>query len=185
MNDYLYFIPLISDAISQPNPKVKIKKAFEKIMQMGQRRKYEQGYLQFLQFMKEAIEFSGKEIPWLTKIWREHEEEPLLKLFVTTNGETIASFPISPSEVSQKMHGAMPGFYTFQLNTGRILWMGELLQKDLFWLEVYPDSELEIAADTADLKPEPTQEIKILNGEFIIYVFPGFEGGIIEVKRSK
>jgi hypothetical protein len=135
--------------------------------------------------MKEAIEFSEKEVPWQTKIWRYEEEEPLIELVVTTDGETIASFPISPCEFSPRVHDAMPGFYTFQLSTGRILWMGELLRKDLFWLEAYPRSELDLAADTADLKPEPTQKIKILDGEFIIYVFPGFEGGIIEVKRPK
>jgi len=184
MNDRLYFIPLISDAISQPNPEAIIKKAFERIIQMGQSREYEQGYLQFLQFMKKAFEFSEKETIWLTEIWGHHEEETLLELVVTKDGETIASFPISLSECSQRVHDAMPGFYTFQLSTGRVLWMGELLRKDLFWLEAFPDSELELAADTKDLKPEPTQEIEILDGEFVIYVFPGFEGGIIEVKRS-
>jgi hypothetical protein len=54
MNNNLYFIDLISNALQQSNPKSKLVEAFLEIIQMGQQSQYEQGLHQFHRFIAEV-----------------------------------------------------------------------------------------------------------------------------------
>ena len=51
MDNDLYFIPIIADALGQKDAGQAIKKAFEKIESLGTAPQYKQGYEQFRQFM--------------------------------------------------------------------------------------------------------------------------------------
>jgi hypothetical protein len=62
MNNNLYFLRILTEALKVPNPEPEIKKAFDKIENLGQQPEYRQGYHQFLQFMDKVSE-SGKRDP--------------------------------------------------------------------------------------------------------------------------
>lgn len=58
MNNDLYFIRILADALKGPNPEPEIKKAFDEIEKLGQQPEYKQGYHQFRQFM-DKVKVSG------------------------------------------------------------------------------------------------------------------------------
>lgn len=60
-NNRLYFIPIIARAISSENPRQAMDEAFDEIQQLGNQPEYQEGYRQFLEFVKTAIKPSGEE----------------------------------------------------------------------------------------------------------------------------
>jgi hypothetical protein len=183
MNKDLFFIRLISEAVSQPNAGPAIRQAIKKIIHLGQAPEYEKGYSQFQLFMQKVFETTVSEVPWLFGIWENHTKPAVIKINVIRNDKLIASLPLELSNIPQRIPDAVAGYYIFQLNTGRILWMHELTEKDLILLKAFPDSDLRLAATTEDLKPKPSKQIKLLGGEIVIRILPGFESGCIEVLR--
>ena len=181
MSKNLYFILLLSEAVSQPNARPAIRRALDRIIHLGQGRGYERGYRQFLQFMEKIFGTSESEIPWLIGIWENHA----LKINVARDEKLIASLPLELSNITLRILDAVPGQYIFKLSTGRILWMDELTEKDLFLLKAFPDSDLKLAAATDDLKPKPSKQIRLMDGEIVIRIFPGFDNGSIEVQRLR
>ena len=216
MSNELYFISLISEAIQKPQSLIALRKAFERIIEMGEKPAYERGYKQFLRFMKTGLDIHRKMTSYIVGMWEHYADQQSgffqaafniqqteraekifletlrrpsekfeLELIVTINGEMTASLPMKPFAISHSIINAMPGFYTFQLSTGRFLWMGKLTKRDLFWAYAFPNSDIKLAADTEDSRVEPTKEFGLLDGEIVIHVFPGFDGGCIEIKGSK
>lgn len=185
MDNNLYFIPIISNAVCQQNTKTALKTAFQKIIIWGQRPEYRQGFAQFKHFMATAYTASEKDIPWLKDVWDIQERETHIKLKITREGKHFDSVPLIQSENSLKIIRATPGSYSFQLSTGRMLWEGSLSQQDLLLLSAYPNRDLKLAADTDDSKPEATREIQLLDGEILVRTYPGIEHGIIEIKRLR
>jgi hypothetical protein len=122
-------------------------------------------------------------VSWLAGVWENHAGGAVLKINVARDEKQIASLPLVKSNIPQRIQDAVAGNYTFQLNSGRILWMDELTEKDLFLLKAFPDIDLKLAATTEDLKPIPSKQIRLLDGEIVIRIFPGFESGCIEVLR--
>jgi len=57
----LYFIPIIARAISSENPKLAMNEAFDEIQELGKQPEYQEGYRQFLEFVKAAVKPSGGE----------------------------------------------------------------------------------------------------------------------------
>lgn len=53
MANELYFVPIIVRALEGPSPKTELLKAFQVIEQLGQEPDHQQGYAQFLLFMRE------------------------------------------------------------------------------------------------------------------------------------
>jgi len=211
MNNDLYFIDLISRAIFKPHPKSAIKEAFGQIIRLGKRPEYERGFAQFQQFMNAAYENLGKELPWLKGIWdlydkkymdhtgidsvnqineaaetlfaktlKDQPEELALELIVNRNEKEIVSFSLATPCL--KVENAAPGLYSFCLNTSRCLWAGAITEKDLLWTAAYPESDVMLAADTQDFKPQLTRKIVLIPGEIVARIFPGFENGLIEIK---
>ena len=58
----LYFIPIIARALSSDDPKQAMKEAFDEIRELGNQPEYQEGYRQFLEFVKAAVEPSGEEM---------------------------------------------------------------------------------------------------------------------------
>jgi hypothetical protein len=58
MNNDLYFLRILTEALKAPNPEPEIRKAFDKIEKLGRQPEYKQGYHQFRQFM-DKIKESG------------------------------------------------------------------------------------------------------------------------------
>jgi len=185
MSNKLYFIPLVSQAISQSDTRAEAKHILERILELGKRPEYFQGFLQFQRFMAKVFEIQKDDIPWMAGIWELQPDKRTIKIIIIKDEETIASFPMNLSEKSRLIHNALPGFYTIKLSTGRILWMDEISKRDLSWREAFPDRELKLAAAVGEVKQVPTKEISVLDGEIIIRIFPGFEDGTIEVMRPR
>ena len=82
MSKDLYFIRLLSEAVSQPNARSEIRRALDRIIHLGQDQGYERGYTQFLQFMEKMFETSESEIPWLIRIWENLPGGAVLKINV-------------------------------------------------------------------------------------------------------
>jgi len=57
----LYFIPIIARAISSKNPKQAMNEAFDEIRELGNQPEYQEGYRQFQEFVKTAVQTSGEE----------------------------------------------------------------------------------------------------------------------------
>ena len=230
MTKDLFFLKIIADALSQPNPKEAIRKAFNKITLLGSQPEYKQGFLQFQQFMSEvdknwgthSIEpedmvlgivrelalqlatglFEGsrqqeqaiRDLIMSNPHWRDEfeklcleaskSEAPLsnLEIVLERNEENMDSIPLEKLPVVKKIAHVKPGHFIVKLSTGRILWQGDLAEKDLLWAKAFPEQYFELAADTGDTDQPVTKELRLLNDELIIRVFPGIESGRLEIK---
>jgi len=78
--------------------------------------------------------------------------------------------------------GILPGRYKIKLvNTGCIIWEGELTAKTLIWFQANKDANLPLAAGPAT----PTSNIDLLdNGEVILHTYAGIESGRIEIELT-
>ena len=77
------------------------------------------------------------------------------------------------------------GIYNISFATGQVIWEGELTVEDLVWAKAYPDRPFDLAADTTGLKPEPTKEISVFDGEITIQIFPSIESGSMKITINK
>jgi hypothetical protein len=226
MNNRMYFLDLITDALKQPDPKPLIVKALFKIDQLGKNPQYRKGFLQFQRFMTEVLKnretnvnnqygiyhdnlqslafqlatgiLKGdqneiqyildqiKSNPPLSNEYDELCQEAVkseapekIHIIIDCDGKHFGS--VSIEKESQMVSGALPGCYIIRFNTGRILWEGELTEKDLFWAKAFPEQALDLAADTGDVVNVVTRKIKLLDGELVVRVIPKIESGSIKL----
>ena len=231
MNKNLYFLPLIADALMQPDLKVALRTAFKRIKELGRLPEYKQGFIQFQHFMVEVkknwgnhstsdnsdnielrivqdlalqlgtglwegdtseIQAALKLIKAYPRLWEEFNKlcqetsEPEtthrnIEIVIDRDGEPFGSIIFDVPPCIKKIKTVKPGFHTFQLTTGRIIWQGELTEKEIFWGKAFPEQALALAADTGDKTIIMTREIKLMGGELIIRVIPEIENGCIEI----
>jgi hypothetical protein len=231
MNKDLYFLPIIAEALRKPEPKESLRAAIEKIITLGHRPEYKQGFLQFHHFMAEVKKKSEKpsmkpgdivseEIRYLSlqvagdlleetpkenqavldlirseprwqeefeKIYRETASKTTSRapeIIIEKNREPMG-FTSCEHPIIKEFRNVMPALYAAKMDTGRIIWQGELTEKDLIWSAAFPGQALELAADTGEPTGRMTREITLLNGELIIRVFPGAESGRLELKTGE
>jgi hypothetical protein len=79
--------------------------------------------------------------------------------------------------------GLLPGRFALRLDTGRLLWEGELTARDLLWTAAHPGEPLAMAADSGDESATPSREESLLEGEFVLRVYPCLENGVLEIAR--
>ena len=104
-------------------------------------------------------------------------------IIIKKGGEYINSIKLENLPVTKEIKNVKPGNYEFMLDTGRLLWEDSLTEKDLLWAYAFPEQDLPLAADTGgETIPRPTREMRLLNGEVIIRIFPEIETGRIEVE---
>lgn len=164
MNKDIYFVRILADAFQQLEPNMAIEEAFKKILDLGQQPEYEQGFRQFKRFMALM-------------------NDNALEIIIDKNGECIVSIPAKSGPLSEKIRNIKPGHYDVRLNTGRILWQGELTERDLVWTAAFPEMDMTLAADTGDHAEHMTREIRLLEGELIIRVIPELESGYIVLEK--
>jgi len=229
MNEDLYFLPLIIEAIRKPEPKTELKRAFERIRELGEKPQFKTGFIQFQKFMAElkkssenkdgipddvireilqdlALELTTGQIEdkkessdILNLIisrpeWREEfekfqeeltmpESQPRqTEIILEKDGKRFGLFSVGESPNITKIGGIKPAYYRFLLSTGRLIWEGNLTEKDLLWAFAFPQQDLEMAAKTDDMIKRATREIKALGGEVIIRIFPEIESGNLEIE---
>ena len=229
MNDDLYFLPLIIEALQKPESQIALKQAFERIKELGQQPQYKTGFIQFQRFMAEVNKASEikTEIPddviheilqdlvlelttgqlddkkesrdilnliisrpeWREEFEKLREEITMpesqfrqTEIIIEKDGKRFGIFSVGKSSNIIKVAGIKPAHYSFLLSTGRLIWEGNLTEKELLWSFAFPERDLEMAAKTDDMIKRTTREIKALKGEVIIRVFPEIESGNLEIE---
>ncbi len=186
MNDNMYFIAIIADALSKPDPKQAMREAFKKIHSMGQQPEYALGYRQFLEFM-DSMPDSDKDAPERigAKMLKDADRPTSIELLLEKDNATIAKRLFKGGDDIQTFDKILPGCYRLKMDTGRIIWEGNFEKQDIIWAEAYPTQNLRMAADTGQKDQRPTKEVYLLDGTLILRIFPGVESGILEIELKR
>jgi hypothetical protein len=179
MSKDLYFLRILGGALTES--KTGLTEAIAEIKNLAQQPEYERGFLQFLRFMAEV-----------RRNWEERSHEPevitsrilhrIPEIIVERNEKVIGSTPCESLPFTKEIRGLKPGHYVVKMDTGRVLWQGDLNEQDLIWADAFQREALDLAADTGAITEKATREITLLNGELTIQVFPETEGGRLEIK---
>lgn len=101
-----------------------------------------------------------------------------LTLQIYREDDLIASLPLPPADEAI-VRGIRPGRYTLTLDTGRLLWSGELSQADVLWHRAFPGRPLTLAAESAPASASFSRRIFLSVGMPEIVVLPGVETGTL------
>ena len=136
---------------------------------------------------KAILDLIGLQPRWkdeFERLCRETSESEIYRIpeiIIERNGEPITSISCERLPVTKEMRNVNPGHYSLKLDTGRVIWEEELTGQDLLWADAFPGQDLDMAADTGDTVARMTREIRLLNGELVIRVFPEIESGRLEL----
>jgi len=185
MSDDLYFFPILARAFEEPDALSALEEAFRRIREMGDLPQYRRGFLQFERFMEEVAQSScasEKATEALVQAIWEGRDSPPSRFVLTKNGAAPRQFDAGPPRGFARLDNINPGFHSLSLDTGRVLWEGELTESHLLWVVAFPGEPLQMAADTGETGNRPTLKEDLLDGEVVLRVFPGLEGGSMEVE---
>ena len=227
MNNPLYFLTILAQALRQPEPRRSLENAFAQIMRMGAQGPYAEGFSNFSHFMDVArshadtvamdaarelitelvtgaLEAGEQEAALLGVIksqpaWNAEYEQmraeqagqsasresvPVIGVFGPEGkiGEMV--FERRPGRAS--VGGISPGVCVLRLlNTGLVLWEGELAAQDLIWTAAYGDRALPLAAQTEGGHRRPTRRQVLPGGQMVLRTFAGLEKGTIELELTR
>ena len=167
MRKDLYFIPIITDALRDANPKAALKLAFHKIECLGKIEEHAQGFIQFCQFMKEVA------------------SHVTATVIIERNDEILGAIAVNALTCPVLLHNILPGNYVARLSTGRVIWEEKLSEVDVLWAKAFPAEELALAADTDLAHRRSTRKEELLDGTMALYVYPGVESGDIGIEIQR
>ena len=187
MCDDLFFIPIITRALQQQDPRVALREALEKIKTMGRSPRYSRGYEQFLRFMDEISPQDREEMSDLTwkRILEALERRTAIEILIERENHLVGSCLLEDSPGRQNVSGIKPGSYQLKLDTGRIIWKGHLTEKDLLWTKAFPGQPLEVAADTGESGSRPTRTVDLAENGIVLRFYAGVESGSMEIEVAK
>jgi hypothetical protein len=105
-----------------------------------------------------------------------------IEIIIDIDGKPLKRIPWTDHLVVDTISGVSPGNLSVRLNTGRVLWQGELTTSDLFLSEAFPNEELKLAADTGEDFAKMSRRFHLLDGQLIITVYPEIESGSLEIR---
>lgn len=197
MANRLYFIKLLDEALSKPDPRAALDRAISRITDLGRRPEYRQGYQQYLWFMdlvRSELGISHSQMDAGLQIGSDDQlmdfkalvddfepEERLPGIIIECDGGRLAALALDSGEPVGVVDSAQPGDYSIDLDTGRRLWQGQLSKQDLIWREAFPDEPLLLAADTDQEPPPASREIELLPDELRLRIVPGRRYGRLEI----
>ena len=159
----LYFIPPLMRAFQRSDRGTALREAFEEIASMGKRAGREQGQRQFLRFMEEAV-----------AAWR-------VTVLLVSEGRPVTSFGARVDAGEVRVPGIEPGEYSLWLSTGRCLWLARLTAEQLLWNAAFPSEPLRLAADSEGGQGEWSHQVRLLDGEVVIRIYPGVGSGTLGI----
>ena len=112
------------------------------------------------------------------------QRDDTISLIILANKEMIASRSLDRLDHAP-LHPLYPAQYTIALDTGRVLWEGDLTEKELVWQAASPNRPLPMAADSAQPTPEPTKTVPLPVARLAIAVYPGVEAGAMRFLRER
>lgn len=123
-----------------------------------------------------------------TVCWREANDDlargfPEIAVLSQKSPARYVSFPKGPG--CRRLNDIIPGNYKFKLiNTGWIIWEGELTAKELIWSHAHEGENLRLAA--GDKKEEPTSKTDLLNNDdLILRTYAKAKNGSIEIELTR
>lgn len=181
MSNELYFIPIIAQAFQQTDRELALRKAFDRIIEVGRAESFQVGYRQFLRFMECSLQ-QWAEDAFGSPQGRETYEAPIRgEVVLERDGDRLGSWTISELPVQTTVVNVRSGFYRLAMDTGWVLWEETLTPKELVFAQAFPDQGLPLAAQTDEAAPAPTRAISLLNGSLTIHVRAGLEDGMLEL----
>jgi hypothetical protein len=117
----------------------------------------------------------------VTDIEQLNQRPPGVEVSISRENKGFKSVTFMEVPGSKTIDKIAAGVYNIAFATGELIWEGKLTAQDLIWVEAYPGRSFDLAADTTGLKPEPTKEISVFDGNILIRVFAGLESGRIEI----
>ena len=227
MDDSLYFVTMLVEALRQPEPQRSLQEAFVQIERMGDQKRHSEGLLNFRRFMDiacshadmvdldaareliaelatGALEGEEQEAGLVNMIeshpvWKAEYEEmcaelvgqapldesmPIIGVFGREGKVGEMVFERVPGRAS--LEGILPGLCVLKLlNTGWVLWEGELTARDLIWTAAYGARDLKLAAQTGGARRRPTHRSVLPERHLILRTFAGLEHGTIELELTR
>ena len=197
MSRNLYFIKMLDQALSAPDPRTSLETAIKEINSLGRRPEYQKGYEQFVRFLSLVrMEIKGDEhtgslsngrsdsdlllAPIQPFFDESNEVQGLPGIVVERNGETVIVMVVEGTGRIGFVEGVVPGVYVIRLENGRRLWHGEIARSDLIWREAFPLEPLPLAAETSKPDAKVSREITLLGGEVVVRVMPGKSSGRLD-----
>lgn len=202
MENDLYFIPIIEQALRKNNPKQSLVNSFAEIKELERKEEYEIGLQQFKYFMGQVVESVQYPGIQLNEKWFLHSHDsqtnkdikihhkqpsPPLSIELVKDDLRIEQISINKIPCVIEFSRIESGNYVLRLNTGRILWAGTLSNKHLQWAKAFTDKPLPAAAQTDKTQSYTTIDEWLLDEEILFQVIPGIETGKIkiEIQQSK
>lgn len=105
-----------------------------------------------------------------------------LAIEVYRDGLWVGEMILDEPGDSRSLGQITPGSYLLRLNTGLVIWEGQLTDRDLLWTEAFGRKNLATAAETAEVPGPVTRTIDLLGGEAILRICAGPECGGIKLE---
>ena len=157
----LCFVPIIAEAFGQQNRREALRRAFTRIEELGRASNLRVGLIQFYRFMAEV------------------RAELEVELVVERDGREMGTIAAQFGARMETLSGVTPGNYVLRLATGRVVWEGTLSETQVR----VAGAPLVLAADTgAPVRSPATCQESLLDGDAVLYVFPGIESGTIGIE---
>jgi len=183
MSNELYFIPIIAEALRQPERKLAFRKAFERITELGRDDSFRVGYAQFLWFMACSVD------QWTTDSFgvpddpsrQILEASRRCELLLERDGNRIGAWILDRFPFRAAVVNVQPGLYRLSADTGWALWEEALTPAELLFTHAFPQQGLPLAAQTEEVIFPATRQVSVLDGALTIRVRPGLESGVLEL----
>ena len=178
MRDDLFFVDMLAQALAQPDAKKTLCEAFERIERMGREPRYFVGHIQFRRFIQETLKKFEKNLP------EGMDRAPHVEIILEKDGQIVGRCVLGrkPSH-TVSIREVTPGIFKLKLDTGLILWEGEIGRADVLWAEAHKEHPLDMAADTAGETDRPTREIRLENFGLMLRLHAGIESGRLDIQR--
>jgi len=104
---------------------------------------------------------------------------------VICNGRELdqVSFPTQPGR--RTVDGISPGHYVLKLDSGLVIWDGRLNARDLIWTQAFGERNLELAAETIEIRRRPVRVIQVPEAAMILRTFAALEVGSLEIELTR
>lgn len=112
-------------------------------------------------------------------------QNDLTVLTVYNDRRCVATIHLSGIPICKTFAGIEPGLYGIRLETGLVIWDGRLSAQDLIWTAAFGRQGLSVAAETEEVKPKPTWQQFLLEGELILRTYAGIEKGSLEIELTR
>ena len=127
--------------------------------------------------------------------WLRAENDTLGELFrplrrvavlqLLRDGRQIAEVSFETIPGRHAIADIRPGRYALRLDTGLILWEGELTAKNLIWGQAFGGRSLELAAEAGEIQHRPPDTIPVSQAGVTLWLLPGLESGSLEIELSR